>query len=269
MPNKISVSISTYARQFAQTLPLHLDAIYFIKKHQPWRGMKRYRWMARALLGAAILLGFFFFKDAFLQAKEAIGDPQKFGASISSFWSGFSFEKMDWALHGSVKYLVLIVLEIFTFHFIQRALEIQTGRKPNNSFKAFVTAEKRMVKASFIAYVSETILRIVAKTLLGIFGLNVLLGQPVSLLIQFYFLGFLILDNYHECFGLTLKESRKRTKKVLGAALAVGGVAYILMYVPLVGVVAASMIGAVTAAYAMERFAPLSGEGAGAAGSGE
>ncbi len=238
-------------------MPMHIEGYKFIKKHRPWTGMDKYGWAAKLLLFAAILLGIFLFWDVFLLAKDAVIHPDVSGASISSFFTDFSFDKFDWILGGSKKYLVLIVLEIFTFHFIQRTLEIQMGREPENTFKIFIAAEKRMIKVSIIAYIMEIITITIVSTLLGLIGLKSTLGQPSEYLIQFYFLGFIIIDNYHECFRLSIKESRKKAKEVMGIAVAIGGVAYFLMYIPIIGVVAATMIGAVTATLAMQRFSPL------------
>ena len=248
---------SIYFQQFIQTMPMHLEGYSFLKKHQPWKSMGNYGWTARALLLISILLGIFLFKDIFLAAKNIIVEPAVFGAGISSFFADFSFEKIDWALHGTKKYLVLIVLELFTFHFIQRTLEIQIGRKPAYTFKAFMAAEKRMIKASIIAYILETVTRMVANIFIGLFDLEYLLEKPIGLIIQFYFLGFIIIDNYYECFGFTLKESRKKMVKVAGVATAIGLVTYFLMFIPLIGVVIATMLGAVTATLAMQRLAPL------------
>ncbi len=257
MLSKTAVRISVFLKQLILTIPMHLEGYEFIKKHRPWQGMDKYSWSARVLLLAAVVLGYYFFKDAFLTAKELITSATHVQAGAGFFLTDFSFDKIDWALHGTKKYIILIVLEIFTFHFVQKVLEIQTGRPPSYKFSAFIHAEKRMLKASLLAWIMEIIFTVIAKVLLGIIGLKFLLAEPVTLLIQFYFLGFIIIDNYHECFGLKLKESSKRTREVAGIAVAVGGVAYALMFLPVVGVLVATMIGAVTATLAMERMAPL------------
>ena len=246
-----------YLQQFIQTLPIHREGYEFLKTHKPWKSMTNYGWTARALLIFSVLLGIYFFKDVYLAAKSVVEHPEVFGAGVSSFLTDFSLDKFDWALHGTKKYLVLIVLELFTFHFIQRTLEIQVGRKPQYTFNAFLEAEKRMIKASIIAFVLETITRAIANVLIGIVGLSSILEKPAGFIIQFYFLGFIIIDNYHECFGYPLKESRKRMVKVAGIATAVGFVTYFLMYIPLIGVVVATMLGAVTSTLAMQRLAPL------------
>jgi uncharacterized protein involved in cysteine biosynthesis len=105
----------------------------------------------------------------------------------------------------------------------------------------------------------ENIVRTLVNIPLGIVGWE-FLKQPTGLAIQFFFLGFALIDNYHECFNLKVEESRKRTWRAAGVAVATGGVAYILMFLPIVGVVVATMLGAVTAAIAMERFMPVTEE---------
>ena len=257
MLNKLFQYSKLYFNQFVQTVPLHKEGFVFIKKHRPWNSMQQYSWAARVLLVAGIILGYYFFKDTFIFIKNIFENPTQTQASLGAFFTDINFEKIDWAVHGTKKYLVLIVLEIFTFHFIQRTLELQMGRKPDFSFDAFMKAEKRMIKASLFAWIMEIIFTAFAKVILGILGLGALLNDPTTFLIQFYFLGFIIIDNYHECFGLKLKASEKRTRTVAGAAIAVGGVTYLLMYIPMIGVLAATMIGSVTATLAMQRFAPM------------
>lgn len=254
---KIIKYLTIFFSQLIGTLPMHIEAYKFIKIHKPWTGMKKYGWSANILMAIAILLGLYLFKDVFVFVKDAAIHPDVVGANINTFFTDFSFEKLEGALSGSKKYLVLIILEIFTFHFIQRTLELQMGRKPENSVKVFIEAEKRMIKAAFSAYIMEIITIAVFSVFIGLFGLESIFKEPLKYLIQFYFLGFTIIDNYHECFGLTLKESRKKTKEVTGVAVAVGAVAFALMYVPIIGVVAATMIGAVTATMAMQKYAPM------------
>lgn len=247
---------ANFARQFIATILLHRDAYEFIRQYQPWQGLQRYGWTAKVLIVLAIVFGWQFFHGFYQMITQVVNDPQAFGASMASAISDFSFDKYSWMLQGGKKYLVLIVLEIITFHFIQRTLEIQIGREPDHSFQAFIQAEQRMIAVSFISWILESVVQLLVNIPIGILGLG-FLKQPAGLIIQFYFLGFALIDNYHECFNLKAEESRKRTWHVAGVAVAIGVVAYVLMFVPLVGVVFASMLGAVVAAMAMERFAPV------------
>lgn len=259
MQDSFSEKAARFIEQFAITMLLHKAAWEFIREHRPWKGLRQYGWMVWILMGAALVLGWQFFREVWTLLTTLTGDNQIFSAGFASFFENFSFEKLGWAFQGGKKYLVLIVLEVFTFHFIRQTLEILTGLKPDSSFKAFVEAEKRMITASLTAWIMETIVRGVANLALGIAGFE-FLKTPVGLVIQFYFLGFLLIDNYLECFGKKVKESRQHTYRAAGVAVATGMVAWFLMYVPLVGVVAATMLGAVTATLAMERFAPVDRE---------
>ena len=75
---------------------------------------------------------------------------------------------------------------------------------------------------------------------------------PVALLIvQCFFLGFAIIDNYNEIYKMTIKQSFKFTQQYIGVALAVGVVVYMLMLLPLVGTVLAPLLGAVVSTMTM------------------
>ncbi len=256
MTENFSEKATRFIRQFAVTLILHKAAWEFIREHRPWKGLRQYGWMIWILLGAAFLLGWQFFQEVWQLMASMTSDSPAFAAGLASAFENFSFEKLTWAFQGGRKYLVLIVLEVFTFHFIRQTMEIRTGLKSNASFGAFIEAEKRMIAASFLAWLMETIVRGIVNLALGIVGFE-FLKTPAGLVIQFYFLGFLLVDNYLECFGMKMSESRKRTYQVPGVAVATGMVAYFLMFLPLVGVVLATGLGAVTATMAMERFSPV------------
>jgi hypothetical protein len=244
-----------YLNQFAITLVMHRTAYEFIREKKPWRGMDRFGWMLVAIIGAGALLSYQFFKEFYHVIEEVQQSQMSFSASVAN---AFSLEKLQWAMQGSRKYLIMIVMELVVFYFIQKTLEIRIGRKPELTTKAFIDAEFRIIGSTVLAFVLETIAKVVVvKIGLGIIGFD-FLDKPVSFLIQCYFLGFALIDNYHECFDLKLKESELRTRKTaVGVAVATGLVAQLLMYVPLVGAAIATMLGAVTATLAMERFAPV------------
>ncbi len=251
-----SEQVANFIHQFVATVLMHRVAYEFIRKHQPWKGLHRYGWTVKLLIVVAVLIGWRIFKTFYETISEVVTNPQVFSAGLTGIFSNITFEKFSWVLQGGQKYLVLIVLEVITFHFIQRTLEIRIGREPDHSFRAFIRAEKRMIAVSLVSWIMESIIQGVVNIPLGMLGLS-FLKQPAGLLIQFFFLGFTLIDNYHECFRLTVEQSRRRSRKVVGVAVATGLVAYVLMFVPLLGVVAATMLGAVTAAMAMERFAPV------------
>lgn len=242
--------------QFIATLLIHKKAVEFIREKKPWRGLDQLGWVLWAMGIAAALLSYQFFQEIRHTIQQVQQEHLSFSATMLS---SISFEKMAWAVQGSRKYLVMIVLELVVFYTIQRTLEIRMGRKPDLTTKAFVDAEFRIISSSILAWVLESITRfLVVNMALGILGID-WLKQPTGFLIQCYFLGFAMIDNYHECFDLKVKQSEQRTRrKAAGVAVATGMVAQLLMYVPLVGAFIATILGAVAATMAMERFAPVS-----------
>lgn len=242
-------------RQFVLTMPMHLEAIEFLKTHRPWRGLLKHRWAAIIVGVLAVLIGIELVRTIIefvqnLQHSLNSDDLQQAGLI-----AGIDLSKFDWVLHGGKKYLVLIILEVFTFHFIRQTLEIRMGLKSEHSFHAFIEAEKRMFAVSLQAWILESIIRGLVNIPLGILGLSTLKGFA-GLIIQFYFLGYALVDNHLECFEYKVKEAEHITRSVAGVAIAVGAVAFALMYIPVIGIVLATMLGAVTAAIAMEKLAP-------------
>ncbi len=251
----VSEKIATAIRQFALTLPLHLKAIEFIKTQKPWTGLLRHRWAA-TLVGILSLFIGVELVGAIIEVIQTL--QQSLSPEVSdqaSLLGRINLSRFDWVLHGSKKYLVLILLEIFTFHFIRRTLEIKIGLKSEHSFSAFLQAEKRMIIVSFQAWILESITRALVNIPLSLFGLS-FLEQGTGLLIQFYFLGYVLVDNYLECFEYKVREAERITRTVAGVAIGVGVVAYYLMYIPVIGIVLSTMVGAVTATLAMEKLAP-------------
>ncbi|MBI1224263.1 MAG: hypothetical protein GC192_03415 [Bacteroidetes bacterium] len=242
--------------QFIGTLLMHKKAVEFIREQKPWRGIQQLGWVLWAMIIAGAILSYQFYQEIVAKIQQFHSEQLTFSASLASV---FSIEKLAWVVHGSRKYLIMIVMELVVFYIIQRTLEIRTGRKPTLTTKAFIDAEFRILSSTILAWVFETFTRFMVVNLaLGILGIE-WLKQPAGFLIQCYFLGFAMVDNYHECFELKVSQSERRTRKVaIGVALGTGVVTQILMYVPILGAFAASVICAVAATLAMERFAPIS-----------
>ncbi len=251
----LSEKIATTIRQFVFTMPLHLDAIGFLKTNKPWKGLLRYRWAAILVGVLTLFIGYELVCTVIEIIRNVKTSLSVDATSPAGLLDIVDLSKFEWILHGGKKYLVLIILEIFTFHFIRRTLEIRIGLKSEHSFKAFIHAEKRMMIVSLRAWILESIARWLVNIPLGLFGLS-FLKEGAGLLIQFYFLGYALVDNYLECFEYKVREAERITRTVAGVAIAVGAVAYFLMFVPVIGIVLATMIGAVTATIAMEKLAP-------------
>jgi len=83
-------------------------------------------------------------------------------------------------------------------------------------------------------------------TLLSVVGLKAYLFLPMFF-VHSYFIGFAFFDNYNEQYGFNLKESTKIVSKSLGAVVAIGMIAVLLLKIPIIGAIAAPVLGATTA----------------------
>lgn len=244
-----------FVKQFSVTLLMHRTAVEFIREHKPWRGMDSLRWVLVVMVFAGALLSYQYFRDFYQFVDVARNSQQPLSVNLAGAISG---ERFKWALEGGRKYLVMIVMELVVFYFIQKTLEIRMGRTPELTTKSFIDAEVRIFKVTLLAWVLETIARILfVDVALGIIGFE-WMKKPTGFLIQCYFLGYSMIDNYHECFDLKVTDSEKRTRSTaVGVAVGTGLVAQALMIIPGLGAIIATMLGAVTATLAMERFAPV------------
>lgn len=251
----ISEKIFIAVRQFVLTLAYHLNALDFLKTYRPWTGLMKHRWASIIVSILALLVGVDLVRTIVEIVRHLQLDLSSDANNQGVLLSSFDLSKFNWMFLGAKKYMVLIILEIFIFHFVRRTLEIRIGRKLEHSLAAFLQAEKRMMIVSLRAWISETIVRTLVNVVLGLLGIS-FLKNGVGLLIQCYFLGYVLLDNYLECYRYKVGEAERITRTVAGVAIGVGIVAFILMKVPIIGFILATMVGAVTATIAMEKLAP-------------
>ncbi len=254
---------SEYAYQFIRQLMLgligHVEAFRFLRAERPWRGIWRYRWAVMLLGGMALVVGLLFLSElvAFLQvAPEAVAAQGAVSeAGIGKSLPALEWEQFEWVMGNGYKYLVLIFLEILVFHVTRQTLELRTGIETDSSFRAFLHAEWRMIRVALRSWIGESITIILVNIALSVVLLGWLKGLA-SFFIQCYYIGLAFMDNYNEVYGDSISESIQNTRKVAGAAVAVGVVAYWLMYLPLVGVVLATLSGAVAATLVLLRLQP-------------
>ena len=114
-----------------------------------------------------------------------------------------------------------------------------------------------MIKVAIRAWIMEVIVYALVSVFFGIFGFLDWLESPILFLIQCYFFGLVILDNYNEQFGMTIKESMAFSKSYMGVSLALGFVLYLLMLIPLIGVLCGTILVSVTGAIVMSKIAKL------------
>ncbi|MCB0663356.1 MAG: hypothetical protein KDC24_11495 [Saprospiraceae bacterium] len=249
----------SYIQQFFLTIFHYPEAWDFIKKHQIWRGLRGYGWVVRFMIFIAIVFGLHMFSSVaewFSQINNN-EDPVTFGAGVSSFFNKVAVENFKWAFDGGAKYLVLILLEVVVFHFTRKTLEIKTGVVRNSTFNSFLHAEWRMIKVVIFCFIFEKLVQVPVAIVAGVVPLYGYTKMFLNFLASCFFLGFAILDNYNEIFKLKIRESFKATLPMFGIAMAVGMITFLLMYLPLIGAIAGTILGAVVSTIILEEHEEL------------
>lgn len=235
--------IITELDAFKDALFLHDDGYRFIKFHKIWRGFMKYGWASKVLLGIAIIFSFHFLSIVY----EWILHVYEQGGNIIANTSSMFLDLKDLVfLEGGVKYLILICVEILIFHCSVKTINILDGKDRKPELQDFIAAEKRMIAVSFKCFIQETIIAFVLGMVLSVVGLKPYLFIPMFI-VHSYFIGYAFFDNYNEQYGFNIKESAKLVNERIGAVLGIGMVAVLLFKLPILGAIAAPMLGATTA----------------------
>ncbi|MCB0601820.1 MAG: hypothetical protein KDC28_11350 [Saprospiraceae bacterium] len=243
--------LSLFVYDLAYTLSRIKDAVHFIRDNRLWEGMMGYSWLSRILLVVGLLLSLKFVVSFFKWYEQGVNEDHHNAVYQAFASTGHAFsDSLGFMFNGSFKYILLIVFEIFIFHFSRRAIEILTGMKTHSDWKDFVAAQKRMIQIAIRNYAFEMVIVVLIGIPLGMIGMA-FIKPVVAWLIGCYFIGFTLIDNYHEVYELNIKESEKRTKSYLGVSFGVGLVANTLMFLPVIGSLIGSILGAVLAAMCM------------------
>lgn len=243
--NRLSLFIS----DFYLVIHYFTDAFQYIRKHKLWTGMFEAKWFANLIIGVGILMYlqlYWIAKRVFISSDE---NQEVAIASINKLGNFFT-ETYDFLFVGAFKYIVLILLEIFIFHFIRKTIEELSGLREEASFSAFMNALKRMVKITIRNFILETIFSWIAIAVLALLGIS-FMKIVVVFIIQAYFLGFTLIDNYHEIRNLDIKKSEELTRNYPGVAIGIGTGFTVLLAIPILGLVLAPVIAGVTAARTM------------------
>jgi F0F1-type ATP synthase assembly protein I len=225
-----------------------------IRKQQLWKGFWQYGWVTKFLMLVLILAGVKFLmsistliQSSFLgDTVDAVAIGESLGERLENILGGLFFS-------GSWKYVLLILAEVLVFHLMRRTIELIGGGDQDDSFSAFLDAQKRMIKIAFYSWVMELVCTILIGIGLGILGLEVL-KSPLGFLVQAYFLGFALTDNYFERYGISITESQKLNLQIIGVSLGLGSILYLLFLVPLIGPVLGTSIGAVAAGITLHQL---------------
>ncbi len=246
----------TFVRHFTLGIVAVKQAWVYIKDNRLWDGFWEYGWVSKLLMLGGLIVGGTYFNVylEWLRGPESESVLQSV-VSTGALVQDFARESYDMFYNGSMKYLILVLMEVFIFHVVRRCFEMISGKEMDSSFEAFVQAQIRMLKVILKCWILEMVLTIVISAALGIFGLNFI--KPVLVfIIQCYFLGFAVIDNYYEMFEMTIRQSEQETREIPGLALSIGIIVWVLMMIPLVGAVIGPLIGAVAATLALYKMNP-------------
>lgn len=247
-------SLSLFISDFRFGVEKSRESIDFIKKHRLWEGFWKFDWVLKFL----ILIGayaswrmFLVFQSWYSGMKSS--NPLELTANLGGLFSDVASAGHSLFFLSGFKYVVLILVEIIVFHFVRRTLEIKTGIDQDFTPRTFIKAEIRMINIVVRSFILEYLLLLGVGTVMGIFGVE-FLKHPLFLLIQAFFLGFAIIDNYNELFGMNIRQSMVLTSYYPGLAVAVGLMTYGLLLIPVLGAFLAPFLVGVAATLAFHEL---------------
>ena len=252
------IPIREYYQQLLYALHTYPQAGAFIIRHRLWNGFWQYSWVSKLLLLVAILVGLQFIGSVtdWFRSFQA-DDPLMTMSAAGGIFMKVIRDEYQYLSSGSIRYLMMILLEVVIFHVCRQTISVLTGRDSKASMKAFLAAQMRMIRVVIYCYVLEMLLGLGVKSFFNIFGFLDFIEPALLLLISVFFLGFAIMDNYLEQFGLSVKESLAYSKPFMGITLGVGLVIQVLFMVPILGPVVAPMLAAVTASITLYELTDL------------
>ena len=244
-------ALSNVVRDGTQTISNFRGLADFIKDNKLWEGVLKYTWLSKFLIVVGLVGSFSFIHFVYNYWSDSQTVIQINTAGFTSALGGFFSEGYDLFVLGGLKYLILILMEVVIFHFARRTLEVKTGETIDTSLKVFIEAQIRMIKVVFYSWLMETIMTfIVVKVAFSILGLHSM-DTIVTMLIQCYFLGFAVIDNYNEIYKMTIKQSVRYTMQYGTVAFLIGFVVYLIMLIPLAGTLMGPLLGAVVGTITM------------------
>ncbi|MFN7119877.1 MAG: hypothetical protein ACK4TA_23990 [Saprospiraceae bacterium] len=247
-----------YVAQFLLTLRSHQRAFFFVREHRLWDGFWKYGWVSRFLIFVAMVMGLKFIGIFVKWIKEAShSDATQMMSVASGMFTDLYDSTFKDLLSGNMHFVMLVLLEVIIFHVTRRTLEKLFGDLPDPTLKDFIRAQVRMFVVGIIALALGKVVTALISIPFSMMGIWWLTKPVVSKIVECFFLGFAVVDNYNEQFHLKIKESLKYTLRYAGVALGVGTVLYVLMAIPLIGPLAGPILASVTATLVMFEVSDL------------
>ncbi|MFK7933504.1 MAG: hypothetical protein AB8G22_08335 [Saprospiraceae bacterium] len=237
---------------FLLSMTVHTEVPTFLRRYPVWQGFWKYNWVSKFLLVVAMILGFSSLgKLTSWWSGADTSTMLGFAGSVTDLAQDFGSTAYGLLADGGMKYVILLLVEVLIFHATYKTLDIITEEKhPEPALDDFIRAERRMFEIVIRSWVLELLVMIAVGAILGIIGLDIL-ENSIHILVQCYFLGLAVIDNYHEHRGRTIRQSYAITHQVIGLAFGVGLILYLLLMIPLVGVIIGPLVASVAATLAM------------------
>lgn len=245
-------SVKEYYEQFLYAVYTIPEAVIFTRRKRLWEGFWRYGWVSRLLIILAIIAGIKFF-DLLFDWFDRVdtSDPLSAASSLGTFFTDVAAEELKFLFSGGLKYAMLALMEILIFHISRRTFQLLSGKDSDATFRAFIRAQVRMLKVTLRSYVLEMVIVTLINVATGIMGFLEPLGWIAILGVQAYYMGFTIIDNHFEQFGLTIKESIRESRNFLGIVLALGLILNLFFIIPVVGTIVGPILATVAATMIM------------------
>jgi|AntRauTorckE5430_2_1112549.scaffolds.fasta_scaffold01457_7 hypothetical protein len=244
--------------EFCYTLLAFPRAWGFMRNHRLWEGLRQYGWVARCLVGLGVLIALYAITETIDWFGSHANDPVYMAVVGSDGlvvrWFTDLRESMS---EGVLNMVTLVLLEVVIYHFMRRTLQIILKKTVENAhtFKPFLDAQIRMIIVTAIVTVAQGfIINVVG----GIIGEENMLYWLFAILLQSFFLGYLIADNYNEQFGLSVQQSQRQLwRGYIGICLGLGLPLFLMLKVPLVGTILGPLVTSVTAAIVLREKSDL------------
>ncbi len=259
------VDISKGLAQIPQAFKVLIDTPNFIKKHQLWKGFLDHSWVLLFSIIIASAFTYTLYRD--VHDYFIPGESRDIEINISTDGIDKGIEELEKAMEqipeegkagleagkesleqgkeriegkhkplfsGSLKFLLLVFLEVLIYHFAVKTNNILKKTNKVLAFKEFSTAQIRMIKVMGRKWLAGLLMYILISIVCGITGTDYL-EDAIMFLVYGYYMGFAFLDNYLEQFHFTIKKSATCIQSHFGAATVFGLFTSIVMNVPVIG----------------------------------
>ncbi len=237
--------VSDEIQEFISVLFMHKKAYHFIQENRLWEGFWKYGWATRVGIFIAIVMSLQIFMVFFDWMDKLGGNETGLVESMGMLTIDIGNFFVGILKGSSAKYILLLFLEVIIFHFCIKSIGVLTDREYTPKFKDFVRAEIRMFKVVARSYFLELVIVMIITWLLSAVGLK-WAALVIGFGVKCFYLGFAYMDNYLEQYDYNIKESVEISREHMGTAIGLGLVSYVLFFIPVVGLIAAPLLGAVT-----------------------